>query len=116
MKILGIDTSNKIASVAVYDNNILLGEKFSEDQKTHSEKVLPLLDSLLKDLNISINDIDKFFSEKALNAISDGEKAYSIAFSSKTTPSDRIISGIKKHKKYTELSKYKELIFVAVNV
>lgn len=63
-----------------------------------------------------INDIDKFFSEKALNAIYDGEKAYSIAFSSKTTPSDRIISGIKKHKKYTELSKYKELIFVAVNV
>jgi tRNA threonylcarbamoyladenosine biosynthesis protein TsaB len=60
LKILGIDTSNKIASVAVYDNENLLGEKFSDDQKTHSEKVLPLIDSLLKELNIEINQIDEF--------------------------------------------------------
>ena len=29
MKLLAIDTSNKIASVAVFDNNICLGEKLS---------------------------------------------------------------------------------------
>lgn len=63
-----------------------------------------------------INDIDKFFSDKALSAVYNGNKAYSIAFSSKTTSSDKIISGIKKHKQYAELSKHKELIFVAVNV
>lgn len=60
MKILGIDTSNKIASVAIFEDGVKLGEKFSDDQKTHSEKVLPLIDSLLKELNIKINGIDKF--------------------------------------------------------
>ena len=58
----------------------------------------------------------KMFQNLVLYAFHEGEKAYSIAFSSKTTSSDRIISGIKKHKKYAELSQYKELIFVAVNV
>lgn len=60
MKILGVDTSNKVASVAIFDDNIKLGEKFSDDQKTHSEKVLPLIDNLLKELNISINEIEQF--------------------------------------------------------
>jgi len=60
LKILGVDTSNKIASVAVFENENNLGEKFSDDQKTHSEKVLPLVDSLLKKLNIDIKEIDKF--------------------------------------------------------
>lgn len=63
-----------------------------------------------------INDIDKFFEAKSLDAANNGEKGYSIAFSSKETTSDRIITGIKKHKQYIELSKHKELIFVAVNV
>ena len=60
MKILGVDTSNKIASVAVYDNEKLIGEKFSDDQKTHSEKVLPIIDELLKEISISIQEIDQF--------------------------------------------------------
>jgi len=60
LKILGIDTSNKIASVAVFENKSKLGEKFSDDQKTHSEKVLPLIDSLLKELRIGIKEIDEF--------------------------------------------------------
>ena len=54
MKILGVDTSNKIASVAVYENDKLLGEKFSDDQKTHSEKVLPIIDELLKEINVKL--------------------------------------------------------------
>jgi len=60
LKILGIDTTNKIASVAVYENERLLGEKFSDDQKTHSEKVLPIVDELLKEINISIQEIEQF--------------------------------------------------------
>ena len=60
MKILGVDTSNKIASVAIYENDKLLGEKFSDDQKTHSEKVLPIIDELLKEINVSIQEIDQF--------------------------------------------------------
>lgn len=60
MKTLAVDTSNKIASVSVFDNNILLNEKFSDDQKTHSEKLLPIIDTLLKEEGISISDIDMF--------------------------------------------------------
>ena len=60
MKILGVDTSNKVASVAIYEDEKLLNEKFSEDQKTHSEKVLPILDEMLKESNIDIKEIDEF--------------------------------------------------------
>lgn len=60
MKILGVDTSNKIASVSIFENGNKLGQKFSDDQKTHSEKVLPLIDDLLKELSINIHEIDEF--------------------------------------------------------
>lgn len=60
MKILGVDTSNKMASVALFEDGKMLGEKFSDDQKTHSEKVLPLIDNLIKELGSSIKDIDRF--------------------------------------------------------
>ena len=49
MNYLAIDTSNKIASVSIFENNNLLNEKFSDDQKTHSEKLLPIIDELLKE-------------------------------------------------------------------
>lgn len=60
MKLLAIDTSNKIASVAVFENNEFLGEKLSDDQKTHSEKLLPIIDELLSELSLNIEDIDLF--------------------------------------------------------
>ncbi len=60
MKLLAIDTSNKIASVAVFDDNNFLGEKLSSDQKTHSEKLLPIIDELLSELKLKISDIDLF--------------------------------------------------------
>ena len=60
MKILAVDTSNKIASVALFENNEIINEKYSEDQKTHSEKVLPIIDQMLKESNVGINEIDEF--------------------------------------------------------
>jgi tRNA threonylcarbamoyladenosine biosynthesis protein TsaB len=60
MLTLSLDTSNAIASIAVLKDDILLGEKFSEDQKTHSEKVLPMVDELLHELNLDISDMDRF--------------------------------------------------------
>lgn len=60
MKLLAIDTSNKIASVAVFEDNKCLGEKESNDQKTHSEKMLPIVDELLKEIKVGINEIDMF--------------------------------------------------------
>ena len=55
-----MDTSNKIASVAVFQDNKFLGEKITDDQKTHSETFLPIVDELLNELNLNINDIDMF--------------------------------------------------------
>lgn len=60
MRLLAVDTSNKIASVAVFEDNKFLGEKITDDQKTHSEKFLPIVDELLNELNLNINDIDMF--------------------------------------------------------
>lgn len=60
MKTLVIDTSNKIASVSIFEDNKVLNEKFSDDQKTHSEKLLPMVDEILSDENITIRDIDLF--------------------------------------------------------
>jgi len=60
MYILSVDTSNKVASVALFNDKNLLNEKFSDDQKTHSEKLLPIIDELLKEENLSIKDIDMF--------------------------------------------------------
>ena len=40
MKILAVDTSNKVASVALFENNEVVNEKYSEDQKTHSERMV----------------------------------------------------------------------------
>lgn len=60
MKLLAVDTSNKIASVSIFGDNSLLNEKFSDDQKTHSEKLLPIIDELLKGQELTIKDIDMF--------------------------------------------------------
>ena len=60
MKVLSVDTSSKVATVTVLDNDKIILEKESEDQKTHSEKIVPLIDSLLKEVNLTLNDIDEF--------------------------------------------------------
>lgn len=57
MNILGIDTSSKKANVCIKTNNITL-DKWIENEITHSEKLLPLIDNTFKEANITINDID----------------------------------------------------------
>ena len=58
MKILSIDTTSNICSVAILDNNKLLNEVNSKDMKTHSEKLMPLLDELLKKSSLTLKQID----------------------------------------------------------
>lgn len=60
MRLLAVNTSNKIASVAVFEDGNLLGEINTEDQKTHSEKIIPSVDTLLNKLKLNIKDIDLF--------------------------------------------------------
>ncbi|MEN3003888.1 tRNA (adenosine(37)-N6)-threonylcarbamoyltransferase complex dimerization subunit type 1 TsaB [Dehalobacterium formicoaceticum] len=57
MKILGIDAATKAAGVAIADETGVLAENWLNNGKTHSQSLLPLLDSLLKNANIPWADI-----------------------------------------------------------
>lgn len=58
MKILAIDTSSKNASVAITENEEKLIELNNNDEKTHSQKLMPMIDEAFKNTKLSLNDID----------------------------------------------------------
>ena len=58
MKILAIDTSSTICSVALLENDKLIDKNELNDGKTHSENLMPLLDELLKRNSIDIKQIE----------------------------------------------------------
>ena len=58
MKILAIDTSSAICSVALLENDKLIDKNEINDGKTHSENLMPLLDELLKRNLCDIKNID----------------------------------------------------------
>lgn len=58
MKILAIDTSSKICSVSILENNNLIIEKHNDDEKTHSQKLMPIIDETFKEANLTLDDID----------------------------------------------------------
>lgn len=60
MKVLAMDTTTKSATVAVTEDNILLGEFTLNSDKPHSQKIMPLAEDLLKELGIDVNHIDLF--------------------------------------------------------
>lgn len=64
MKVLGIDTATESATCAVIDDNKLLGEITFNHKKQHSVIIMPMIDMILKDLQIDINDIDGFAISK----------------------------------------------------
>lgn len=58
MKILAIDTSSKICTVAILEDTQLIKQLDSNDEKTHSQKLMPLIDELFKETNLTLDDID----------------------------------------------------------
>ena len=58
MKILALDTSSKICSVSILEDTNIIIEKHSDDEKTHSQKLMPLVDKLFKESNIQLKDIN----------------------------------------------------------
>ncbi len=59
MNILAIDTTTKKASVAL-TNDIVLFDITEDNDITHSEKLLPLVDMALSEENLKIEDIDLY--------------------------------------------------------
>jgi tRNA threonylcarbamoyladenosine biosynthesis protein TsaB len=60
MNILTVDTSTIVASVAILNEEKLVGEMIVNHQKKHSEKLMVSIDHLLKDGGLSIREIDVF--------------------------------------------------------
>lgn len=58
MKILAIDTSSKVCSVAITEDTNKIIELNSDDEKTHSVKLMPIVDEALKTSNLSLDNID----------------------------------------------------------
>lgn len=60
MRVLAVDTSSNVATVAVMEDDLLLGEYILNHKKTHSQKIMPMIERLLSDLELTANDIDIF--------------------------------------------------------
>ncbi len=58
MIILSIDSSTPVAGAAVLSEEKILGESMLNTKNTHSEKLLILVDTLLKELQLTMADID----------------------------------------------------------
>lgn len=58
MKILALDSSGLVASVAVAEDNDLKGEYTINYKKTHSQTLLPMLDEVAKMIELDLNTID----------------------------------------------------------
>ena len=60
MRVLAIDTSSNVATVAVMEDDLLLGEYILNHKKTHSQKIMVMVETLLRDLELTAQDIDVF--------------------------------------------------------
>ena len=58
MKILAIETSSKKASVAILEDLNTLIELNNNDDKTHSQKLMPMIDEAFQKTNLSLDNID----------------------------------------------------------
>ena len=63
MKILCIDTSSKLCSVAILENNTLINKLELYNGLTHSETLMPLIKKIMEICNLSLNDIDLLVSD-----------------------------------------------------
>lgn len=64
MRIFSLDSATEAATCAVLDENKLLGEITFQYKKQHSVILMPMVDVLLQNLQLSIQDIDGFVISK----------------------------------------------------
>lgn len=58
MKILALDSSGLVASAAVLEDDILLGEYTINHKKTHSQTLLPMIDTIVQMLELDLATVD----------------------------------------------------------
>ena len=60
MLILGIDTCCTSATAAVMSDDRLIAQVVQNNKKTHSQNIMPMIDFMLSQAELSANDIDCF--------------------------------------------------------
>lgn len=58
MRILGLDSSGLVASVAILTDGILTAEYTVNHKKTHSQTLLPMLDEIVRMCEVKLEEID----------------------------------------------------------
>lgn len=59
MKVLAIDTSNQVMGVAVTDGDVVLGEMITNMKRNHSVRLMPCVQTLLKEVQLTPGDLDR---------------------------------------------------------
>lgn len=60
MRILALDTSTNVATVAILEDDVIIGEYSCNKGKTHSQTLMPMVQSLLERVKLCATDIDVF--------------------------------------------------------
>ncbi|MBQ0042209.1 MAG: tRNA (adenosine(37)-N6)-threonylcarbamoyltransferase complex dimerization subunit type 1 TsaB [Lachnospiraceae bacterium] len=58
MKILAVDSSGLVASIAVIEDDVLIAEYTVDYKKTHSQTLLPMLDEVAKMIELDLKSLD----------------------------------------------------------
>ncbi|MCT4612703.1 MAG: tRNA (adenosine(37)-N6)-threonylcarbamoyltransferase complex dimerization subunit type 1 TsaB [Clostridia bacterium] len=58
MKVLALDTASKVSTVAIIEDNKLIGEFTVNSSKTHSKMLMPIIDEVLKYTETELDEID----------------------------------------------------------
>ena len=58
MKTLAIDTSSKICTVSILDNDDVLINLYNDDEKTHSVKLMPMINKAFNETNMNLQNMD----------------------------------------------------------
>jgi tRNA threonylcarbamoyladenosine biosynthesis protein TsaB len=64
MKILSIDTASNLCTVAILENTSCIKELIVNDSRNHSEKIMPVIEQVLKDSKLNLKDIDLIVCDK----------------------------------------------------
>ncbi len=64
MKILSIDTASNICTVAILENQTCIKEIIVNDARNHSEKIMPIIQQIFEETNLSLDNIDLIVCDK----------------------------------------------------
>ena len=64
MKILSIDTASNLCTVALLEDDVCIKEIIVDDARNHSEKIMPVIEQVFNDTNLTLKDIDLIVCDK----------------------------------------------------